>query len=106
MSSVTNTREKYIEDICCVEDGDEQLFITTHSLDRRLCAYNSRANEREWVIKGKDIQGVTTDGRGHLFVCNSDKGCVQVYTTDGQYLGVLISEGDGGLGKTDEDPLA
>ena len=99
LSGITNTRENYIEDICCVEDSDEPLIITTHSLKRRLCAYNSRSNEREWVVKGKDMQGVTTDRRGHLFVCNSDKGCVQVYSTDGRCLGVLISEGDGGLGK-------
>ena len=82
-----------------MEDGDEPLIITTHSLERRLCAYNASVNKREWIIKGTNAQGVTTDGHGHLFVCDADRGCVQVYSTDGRCLGVLISEGDGGLGK-------
>ena len=96
---VTSTKEKYIEDICCVEDSDEPLIITTPSLERRLCAYNASVNKREWIIKGTNAQGVTTDGRGLVFVCDADRGCVQVYSTDGRCLGVLISEGDGGLGK-------
>ena len=98
-NAVTNTKEDYIEDICCVEDSDEPLLMTTHSLKRRLCAYNTRVNKREWIIKGTNALGVTSDGRGHLFVCDPDKDCVQVYSTDGECRGVLISKGESGLGK-------
>ena len=82
-----------------MEDSSEPLFITTHSLERRLCAHNTLTNKREWIIKGTNAQGVTTDGRGLLFVCDADRCCVQVYSTDGRCLGVLISEGDSGMGK-------
>ena len=99
-SGVTSTKDKYIEDICYTEDGSTgPVIITTHSLERRLCAYNPRGSEREWVVKGINSMGVTTDGRGHVFVCDSDKGAVQMYSVDGECLGVLVNQAESGLGK-------
>ena len=55
---------------------------------------------------GLDAFGLTCDERGHLFVCDFDKGnrCVQMFSLpDGEYLGCLIREGEQGLGTPESD---
>ena len=44
----------------------------------------------------KDINpnGITTDGRGNLFVCDNNNGCVQKFSTDGSYLGTVLPEAE------------
>ena len=41
-----------------------------------------------------DARGVTTDGRGHLFVADFQKGnsSIQMFSVDGQYLGCLMKD--------------
>ena len=43
--------------------------------------------------------GLTTDGNGHLFVCDISNSCIQLFDMDGKYMGVLLHEGEQGLGK-------
>ena len=33
--------------------------------------------------------GITTDGNGHLFICDEDNGCIQIFYTDGTYMYAL-----------------
>ena len=119
---VTQTQQHFVRDMCYVQqqqqqqDGDKSLLVTTHFstvFDKRIesgiRAYNTATQEMEWCITGKigearteaEISpcGVATDGRGHLFICDPVNGCVQMFSTVGQYLGVLLKEGDHGLGK-------
>ena len=45
-------------------------------------------------------QGLTTDDHGHLFVCDDNNKCVQMFhVADGRYLGAVLSEGEQGLGE-------
>ena len=37
-----------------------------------------------------DATGVATDGRGHIFVVDNANACVQMFRTDGVYLGAIL----------------
>ena len=38
-------------------------------------------------------QGVTTDGRGHLFVCDVHNACVQMFSVaDARYMGTVLKD--------------
>ena len=37
---------------------------------------------------------VTTDDKGHVFVCESNHNCVRVFSTGGEYIGCLLKEGE------------
>ena len=41
--------------------------------------------------------GVTTDGRGHLFVCDQQNACVQMFSTDGVYMGTVLLTRENGM---------
>ena len=50
--------------------------------------------------KKMNAWGVTSDNSGHLFVCDADNKCVQMFSvTDGTYHGPVIKPGDLGIGK-------
>ena len=36
--------------------------------------------------------GVTTDGQGHLFVCDYGNQCIQKFSVDGVYKGALVTD--------------
>ena len=92
--------------------GDHQLVITLTGLDEEikgtgLHAYDAASEEQNWSVKEKNsanqindicFAGVTTDGNGHLFVCDVNNTCVQIFSTDGTYMGPLIKKGQQGLG--------
>ena len=90
-----------------------RLLVTTHfssvsdkRVDSGLQAYNVESQHLEWSVTGrvgdseKDINpcGVTTDGRGHLLICDPVNGCIQMFSTDGVYLGCLVEKGEHGIG--------
>ena len=93
--SVIHIRQYGIEDMCCMKDGDKQLLVVA-SRYRGLYAYNMGTDQLEWKVEGKlpgletemDACGVTTDGRGHLFVADYNYGNIgiQVFLTAGWYL--------------------
>ena len=88
-----------IHDMCCVKDGDKQLLVVAAG-DEGLHAYNMVTDELEWSMNeklpGMDALGVTTDGRGHLFIADFGYGndCIQMFSTAGRYLGCLIKDED------------
>ena len=44
-------------------------------------------------------QGVTSDGYGHLFVCDVHNACIQLFSvSDGKYFGTYLMRGEEGLG--------
>ena len=63
-----------------------------------IFAYNVQSSQLEWMVKGKlgemdevmDAVSVTTDGCGHIFVCDANNSCVQVFSTGGIYLGAIL----------------
>ena len=93
---VIHTQQTFIGDICFVHYGDKQLLVVA-ARDAGLFAYNAGTDKLEWKVEGKvtgmeralDALGVTTNGRGHLFV--ADDKCIHMFSTsEGQYLGRLI----------------
>ncbi len=42
---------------------------------------------------------VTADGQGHLFVTDGENHCIKKFSVDGEYLGILLNEGEQGLGE-------
>ena len=97
---VIHTQHSEIYDMCFVQDGDKQLLVVAAGKEG-LFAYNTETDALEWKMDGtqpgmeKDIvaYGVTTDGRGHLFMGDRMYGnyCIQMFSvSDGSYLGCLV----------------
>ena len=94
-----------IFDMCYVTQENEHLLITTQGENGIYC-HNLKTGNMEWFAKGKmgylvwqmDLSGVTTDRHGRLFVCDTNNNCIQMFRTDGSYLGVLLRKGEQGLG--------
>ena len=92
-----------IYDICCLTHN---MLIITHGY-KGLCAYNTQNDKLEWSVAGNlrlmkkpiGAQGVTTDGRGHLFVCDAHNAAVQMFSVaEGKYIRALLNEGMQGFG--------
>ena len=94
--------------MCYTRHGGKNLLVTTGGY-RKLYAYATDTGALECSLGGNlpgmdkemEAQGVTTDGRGHLFVCdgNPGNGCVQMFSSGGRYLGYLLREGEADLGE-------
>ena len=102
--NVTDTMHAVTHDICCCRCS--QLLIITDS-DHGICAYGTKDNRLVWKVKGKlngmehrmSPWGVTTDGNGHLFICDMRNECIQVFSvSDGKYEGCLLKKGQKGMG--------
>ena len=87
--------------MCSVQHGDKQLLVVADY--REIFAYNAATDKLEWKVDGKQLgtekgmspSGITTDGRGHLFVCDWKNGnnCIQMFSvSDGQYLGCFMKD--------------
>ena len=95
---VIPTQQTFVEDMCFVHYGDKQLQVVA-ARGAGLFAYNAETNKLEWKVNGKvtgmeeavDVRGITTDGRGHLFVADYKNECIYMFSTsEGQYLGRLM----------------
>ena len=105
---VIHTQNNNIDDMCFVQDGDKQLLIVTVTDEYNesgdtdeIFAYNTETDKLEWTFCGKVpgmekkmiAYGVTTDGRGHLFVGNYENNCILMFSvSDGQHLGCLLKD--------------
>ena len=95
----TNT---FITSMCCVECQNEELLVTPYHKEglfdgkdeSGICAYNMRTGKLQWntdgIIPGVHKRmvptDVATDGRGHLFVCDTNNACLQMFSTKGHFL--------------------
>ena len=93
-------------DLCCTENAKQRLLITTGGFDG-INAHNTGTDKLEWSVKGElsgvedeiTAEGVTSDGRGHLFVSDENNKCVHVFSTSGDHVGIVLREGEQGLGR-------
>ena len=93
-------------DMCVVQNGDKQLLIVTGGAHTSggVYAFNTETDELAWTVKGElegteeemGAYGVTTDGRGHLFVCAPwDNECIQMFSVrDGARMGAVMRQGE------------
>ena len=105
--NVIRTQQNVTSDMYVVQDSDNEFLIATDSgavvgRSGEICAYNTATDELEWSVKGKlegmmkkmDPRGVTTDGRGHLFICDTNNECIQMFSIrDGSYMGAVMKRG-------------
>ena len=97
--NITYTQQNNIWDMCLVTHDNKEVLVTSRG-QRGIKAYNVSTDEIEWKKKyglresGLDLSGVTTDGRGHLFACDLNHACVQIFSvSNGKYLGRLPNFG-------------
>ena len=103
-TNVTRTNHAIIWDMCCVAHGDKQLLVMTRA-NNGIFAYNTQRAQMGWTVKGKltgmeidmSIWGATADGNGHLFMCDINNSCIQMFSAGGRYMGPVLKEGDHGL---------
>ena len=104
---VIHTQNNDIEDMCFVQYENKKLLIVA-DYHEGISAFNTETDEQEWIVCGQlsgmekdlDPQGVTTDGRGHLFVSDARNLCVHVLSaTDGSYITCLLKGKESPLGK-------
>ena len=95
-----------IYDMCCAYYIQKVFLIVTRGHDGIYC-YNLNTGNVEWSTSGRPsgisqqmkLSGVTTDGRGHLFVCDGGNSCIQMFSvSDGKHLGALLKAGEEELG--------
>ena len=94
--------------MCFLKSKDKEYFVTTNGY-KGVFSYSAGADgeDAEWKMKGKlpgmrkesSLWGATTDGRGHLLVCDTENRCIQMLSSDGKYLGAIFTEGEQGLGQ-------
>ena len=90
---------------------DKELLVVTcghpELTNGGVQVYNLKTKQMEWSVEGRlpgmkkflKAQGLTADDQGHLFVCDDNNKCVQMFNVvDGRYLGTLIKSGKQGLG--------
>ena len=89
-----------VTDMCCVNGKDSKLVIIVFK-DGKLCAFNVLSSKLQWQAKQEmphpqvsqqplKAVGVTTDGRGNLFVSDLGNKWVQRFSLDGKYLGRVV----------------
>ena len=91
--------------IYCVSNNNKNLLILV-TRSKELCAFNIDEDKIEWEVKDKLLSsdqqfgamGLTADENGHIFVCDPYSRCVQMFSADGEYLGMVLKEGAHGMG--------
>ena len=83
------------DDICFAYEGTVKIFsVGCNHYVKFVSAYNVNAKTlwslRDFQPDGMKHEmnpsGITTDGRGHLFICDTANECIQIFDTDGTYL--------------------
>ena len=92
-----------IIDMCCIRGGQSLLFLTKDG----FVSCNTKTGKQEWSVslnqsdlkEQMSISAVTTDGQGHIFVCDINNECVHVFSdNNGEHLGILLKKEDGDIG--------
>ena len=88
------------------EDQSKQLLVTANQSEVHV--YNTYSAELVWKMRGQlpghhskfNLQSITTCGVGHLFVCDGNNHCVEMFSVaDGKYLGAVLKQGKQSLGE-------
>ena len=101
--------EDNLNDMCPVYlENNKHLVVTTHDQIYKegflICAHDPGKKIREWSVtetlfEPLSPQGLATDGKGQLYVCDWNNACIQMFSSGGDYQGVLLRQGEQGLKK-------
>ena len=94
-------------DLCCLPEIPEGVVTAYQG---GLSSYNVCTSSEEWTVRGSfpglnhDIscRRVITDENGHLFVVDVHNNCILLFTSAGQYKGILLSHFEHKLGQITE----
>ena len=94
-----------IQDMCCVAFRKKKLLITAQSYGG-VYAYIAGTDNLKWRIGGchrgiekwMNAVGITSNGRGQLFISDMSNKCIQMLSTNGTFLGTVLRRGKLGLG--------
>ena len=100
--NVTQIQARVVWNMCCIKD------LLVLALKDGVFGYDIRSGafgELKWRVQGRlkgmltemRACGVTSDGHGHLFICDSNNKCVQIFSVDGVYMRALFSGGSLGI---------
>ena len=100
-----SSQDFWLYDTCCIPQGDDQLIITSFG-SNGIYAFDARTGNIKWKafehVPGMQCslraRGIATDENGHLFVCDADNRCVQMFSLDGDYLGSVLRYGEENMG--------
>ena len=92
--------------MCCGRYEDKNLLVTAHG-HKGVSAYDTDKDKLEWAVEGKvtsvkdaiSPQGLTTDGCSHLFICDKNNKCIQMFSISGAYIGTVLGQGRQALRK-------
>ena len=94
-----------LKDMCLVTKNEGEVLICLFDGADGIYARNW-SNQLLWSVEGamggkKEMKcvSVATDGTGHLFVCDEANECIQLFSTDGLYIGCLVRQGEHWLGE-------
>ena len=92
-----------INEMSCIRGGQGLLFVTENG----LVACDTETGKKNWSValnqldlkEEMSISGITTDGKGHFFVCDTNNECVHMFSdNDGEHLGIVLEKKDGVIG--------
>ena len=96
-------QEDYITDMCRVQHGIKRRLCLSHYYSGSVAQYNIKTSAVQWTSgnkpRGIHACGITANQRGHMFVCDIINACVHMFELNGRYMGVLLTEGEQGLGQ-------
>ena len=90
-----NERFQGYKEICCGADEEAIIIYANNSYQKKVDAYNITTMNHLWGLTefkpdGMKFEmkpsGITTDGQGHLFICDMDNKCIHIFYTDGTYM--------------------
>ena len=96
-------KEQFLADISYAHDEYGEFLISANGYGG-VFVYNTNTSQLQWFMKGRqpgmkrdlDVGGITSDGRGNLFVCDFANECIEMFSMlDGSYLGSLVIEEQG-----------
>ena len=93
-------------DMCFAYEGTTKIFsvepdyevIEAFSVKKLWRLEDYEPDGMEFVM---EPSGITADGRGHLFICDTANNCIQIFDTDGTYLCPVNCNGEVKLGTPD-----
>ena len=59
------------------------IFVSAYGMKSLWNLWNFKPDGMKSIMKPS---GITTDGHGHLFICDAANQCIQIFDTDGTYL--------------------
>ena len=102
-----NERLQGYHDICCGSDDERIAIYAVNSYHIQVYTCSVTTRELLWSFSKFEPDGmkskmkpssITTDGHGHLFICDMANNCIQIFYTDGTYICPLDCNGKLELG--------